>query len=1264
MVNGERIFSPFKYTAPLGTAIEVAATGDCGTSTLSITDEGLEDCETSSCPTPTIDINTNITPSCNIDSLSYTLQFTVSEADQVFVNEVLQSGTGPDFSITLPNGQPANILAKKQCGDQSREESRQVEAPNCTSDCPKPTITIDTNGNPSCDPDSLTYTLAFTVDGADEVYLNETLLEGTGPDFSLTLPAGQRACIVAINECDGQKVRYNREVEAPICTPCPLPLISISTNGNPACNNDSLTYTLQFTVTGAEQVFVNDELQAGTGPDFTIILPITQNASIQAIKTCEGRSVRASRQVEAPDDCPTDCPKPKITIDPANTPSCSDDNLSYSLQFTVTNAEEVFVNDELQAGTGPDFTISLPVGQNAKILARRQCDGQSIEETLEIELPTCPDTCPKPTITIDPNGNPSCDPDSLTYTLNFTVTNADQVFVNDDLQDGIGPDFSITLPAGENARVLAKALCGDDEIKQASRQVEAPICTTECPKPNIIIATDGNPVCNADSLTYTLNFTVTGADEVYMNEVLLEGTGPDFTVTLPNGIRACMVAIKDCDGRDVRANREVDAPDCPNSCPVPTVNVTVGDDNPACNEDGETYTITFSVDNEPDSVFVNGELQATNGPDFSITLPLTEVANIKAIKICGDLTAEDNETINPPDCPNSCPVPTVNVTVGDDNPACNEDGETYTITFSVDNEPDSVFVNGELQATNGPDFSITLPLTEVANIRAVKICGDLTAEDNETINPPDCCPAPEISIDIDGQPTCSEDGLSYSFSFSVDPAADSVFINGVLSTETGPSYSVTLPIAETAIIRAVAICGELTAEDNLTVTPPDCCPAPEISIDIDGQPTCSEDGLSYSFSFSVDPVADSVFINGVLSTEAGPSYSVTLPIAETAIIRAVAICGELTAEDNLTVTPPDCCPAPEISIDIDGQPTCSEDGASYSFSFSVDPVADSVFINGVLSTEAGPSYSVTLPIAETAIIRAVAICGELTAEDNLTVNPPDCCLPPVIELDVDGQPVCSVDRLSYSFSFSVDPAADSVFINGVLSTETGPSYSVTLPIEESASIRAVVICGELTAEDNLVVTPPDCPVCDITTEISPSNASLTDCDQILTANIQGGTAPFRYSWTKDGQPFGGDTESINVTGMAGNYILTVTDDENCEAVSTITITPCCPSQATVRESLFLPNAFSPNNDGINDDLRFVIQNTETGNPLADLDATVYIFNRWGEKLKTFESFKDTWDGTFRGKILPPDVYGYYLIIRCSTSGEIVLEEKGNITILK
>ena len=143
----------------------------------------------------------------------------------------------------------------------------------------------------------------------------------------------------------------------------------------------------------------------------------------------------------------------------------------------------------------------------------------------------------------------------------------------------------------------------------------------------------------------------------------------------------------------------------------------------------------------------------------------------------------------------------------------------------------------------------------------------------------------------------------------------------------------------------------------------------------------------------------------------------------------------------------------------------------------------------------------------------------------------------------------------------------------------------------------------------------------------------------------------------------GNSESINVTGETGNYVLTVEDVEKCDATDLIRITPCCPDPQTVEDLVFFPNGFSPNGDGINDVLRFTVEVFESGNPLADLDATVVIYNRWGEILFRFESFEDFWDGTFRGELLPPDVYGYYLQLQCASTGEVVMERRGNITIL-
>jgi len=57
----------------------------------------------------------------------------------------------------------------------------------------------------------------------------------------------------------------------------------------------------------------------------------------------------------------------------------------------------------------------------------------------------------------------------------------------------------------------------------------------------------------------------------------------------------------------------------------------------------------------------------------------------------------------------------------------------------------------------------------------------------------------------------------------------------------------------------------------------------------------------------------------------------------------------------------------------------------------------------------------------------------------------------------------------------------------------------------------------------------------------------------ITALVSGGTSPYSYSWTKDGSPFGSNTNHL--TGLyAGTYVVTVLDNKGCTANLTITVT--------------------------------------------------------------------------------------------------------------
>ena len=88
--------------------------------------------------------------------------------------------------------------------------------------------------------------------------------------------------------------------------------------------------------------------------------------------------------------------------------------------------------------------------------------------------------------------------------------------------------------------------------------------------------------------------------------------------------------------------------------------------------------------------------------------------------------------------------------------------------------------------------------------------------------------------------------------------------------------------------------------------------------------------------------------------------------------------------------------------------------------------------------------------------------------------------------------------------------------------------------------------------------------------------------------------------------------------------------------------------------LYVPNAFTPNGDGENDVLYV------RGPAIKDMVFRIY--DRWGEMV--FESFQRPfgWDGTYKGKMMNPDVYDYYLKVTCIDNVETIV--KGNVTLIR
>lgn len=88
--------------------------------------------------------------------------------------------------------------------------------------------------------------------------------------------------------------------------------------------------------------------------------------------------------------------------------------------------------------------------------------------------------------------------------------------------------------------------------------------------------------------------------------------------------------------------------------------------------------------------------------------------------------------------------------------------------------------------------------------------------------------------------------------------------------------------------------------------------------------------------------------------------------------------------------------------------------------------------------------------------------------------------------------------------------------------------------------------------------------------------------------------------------------------------------------------------------VYVPNAFSPNSDGVNDKMYV------RGLNLEEIDFK--IFDRWGELVFETTDQSVGWDGTFKGELLDPDVYVYHLRVICFDGQENLI--KGNITLMR
>ncbi len=111
----------------------------------------------------------------------------------------------------------------------------------------------------------------------------------------------------------------------------------------------------------------------------------------------------------------------------------------------------------------------------------------------------------------------------------------------------------------------------------------------------------------------------------------------------------------------------------------------------------------------------------------------------------------------------------------------------------------------------------------------------------------------------------------------------------------------------------------------------------------------------------------------------------------------------------------------------------------------------------------------------------------------------------------------------------------------------------------------------------------------------------------------------------------------------------VTDDKGCKGYATVNI------KAYYCITYYVPNAFSPNGDGMNEIFKPI--------PVGIVSTELFrVFNRYGIIMFETNRYMNGWDGNYKG--IPQPVGNYVWVLKGKGRNGKMIEMRGNVVLVR
>ena len=301
------------------------------------------------------------------------------------------------------------------------------------------------------------------------------------------------------------------------------------------------------------------------------------------------------------------------------------------------------------------------------------------------------------------------------------------------------------------------------------------------------------------------------------------------------------------------------------------------------------------------------------------------------------------------------------------------------------------------------------------------------------------------------------------------------------------------------------------------------------------------------------------------------------------------------------------------------------------------------FDNGETSTDSEPSvtfknlgeYNVTLVAFDT-------ICG-ITDTLNITINH-DSIQKPRSEFETNYRACDAEHRLELTNKSTKASQYLWDFGDGSFSNQKNPSHTYQNDGTYQVELIAIdTVCQNSdttvsTIEFNDTIPSPE------------ASVSASECSNgLFDVDLDNDRPWYQYSWSLENQSARLGPNPILRVEQPGNYTVTMeVTDTLCNKMYADTFRV---NIETIISETFIPDAFSPNGDGLNETFKLY------GDRCGEGDY-IQIYNRWGELIfETDQPYEVFWEGYGRNGEAPQGVYNYIL-----KSGENV--RRGSFTLIR